>query len=66
MSRSEREQWEALLEADPALRAAWEDFRAQLARSGKQIMNGADPDIEAICRAMNEIFAQAGADKTHH
>jgi len=65
LSRCERERWQAILDADPALRAAWEDFRAQLARSSSQLGNG-NPDIEAVCRAMNEIFASAGNDKTRH
>lgn len=66
MSRRDREAWEAQLAADPALRAAWEDFRRSLAVASGQIVDGDDPNLADVRRAADDVMTEAGGNQSHH
>lgn len=66
MSQDDREEWSARIAADPALRAAWDEYRFQLARSMDQAKAGAPPDLEALRRAADNLLAHTAEDKTRH
>lgn len=59
-------QWAAMLDADPALRAAWDTFQATLEAKARQIKNGETPDRDSLRRAVAEVYAQAGEDQAKH
>lgn len=62
MSRAEREAWNENLEADPAFRAAWDAFKAQLARDSGLIHQGVQPTGEALREAARAVYVAAGLD----
>ena len=62
MSRAEREAWADQLDADPAFRAAWDAFKAQLARDSGLIHQGVQPTGQALREAARAVYAAAGLD----
>ena len=61
-----QEQWAAMLDADPGLRAAWDTFQATLEAKARQIKNGETPDRGSLRRAIAEVNAQVGEDQERH
>lgn len=62
MSRAEREAWADELDADPAFRAAWEAFKAELARDSGLIQQGVQPTGLTLREAARAVYVAAGLD----
>jgi hypothetical protein len=62
MSRDEREAWADDLDADPAFRAAWDAFKAQLARDSLSIQQGVQPTGQGLREAARAVYVAAGLD----
>jgi len=62
MSRAEREAWAEDLDADPAFRAAWDAFKAQLAHDSGLIHQGVQPTGQALREAVRAVYVAAGLD----
>lgn len=62
MSRAEREAWAEELDADPAFRAAWDAFKAQLAGHSGMIRQGVQPTGQALQQAARAVYVAAGLD----
>lgn len=62
MSRQEREAWQDDLDADPAFRAAWDAFKAQLASDSGMIRQGVQPTGQALRNAARAVYVAAGLD----
>lgn len=59
MSQQDKQEWAAMLGADPKLRAAWDGFTEQLAKDVGLIGQGAQPTGQAIGKAADEVYAAA-------
>lgn len=64
MSQKERQKWQAMLDADPKLRAAWDAFNGQLAKDAAIIGQGVQPTGQALGRAAREVHTAAGTDQS--
>lgn len=51
--------WEAMLEADPAIRAAWDGYIAQLDRDAGLIVEGVRPTGQAMTEAARRVIERA-------
>lgn len=56
MSRVEREAWAEELDADPAFRAAWDAFKAQLAGDSGMIQQSVQPTGQALRQAARAVY----------
>ena len=66
MSRKDREDWQALLDADPALRAAWDGFRGTLDRVTGPLTPPHERDLAELRAAALRVRAEAGEDQARH
>ena len=56
------QEWEAVLDADPNLRAVWDDFTAQLDEDAALIGQGVRPTDQALHKAARRVMDVADVD----
>lgn len=66
MSGQDREAWQAQLAADPALRAAWDEFRRTLSRVSDTWTEEDQTDLDALRAAADRVLVEAGEDQARH
>ncbi len=64
MSRQDRERFQALIDGNPGMKAAYDRFLDQLARDSGFIRMGATPTGRAISQAARGVYLAAGIDQT--
>lgn len=62
MTGDDPKEWETVLAADPNLRAAWDDFTAQLDEDAALIGQGIRPTGQALHKAARRVMDAADAD----
>ncbi|MDX7951811.1 hypothetical protein P7D22_11585 [Lichenihabitans sp. Uapishka_5] len=59
MSWKDQKAWEAMLDADPKLKAAWDSYLGQLEQDAAMIAQGVRPTGQAMTKAARQVLDQA-------